>query len=67
MKKHTYSSEEGKQLTGKIVQCDMAKAGKCNGKECHGLHNEPHEYFDVECFAECNWSNRTGICIEVKK
>jgi hypothetical protein len=61
--KRIYDLAEGEALKGKTVICDMVG---CDGKERHGKENKPHIYDDVECFAECNWPGKNGLCVPIE-
>lgn len=61
--KRIYDLAEGEALKGKLVICDMVG---CDGKECHSKENKPHIYDDWECFCECCWPGKTGLCVPLE-
>jgi hypothetical protein len=56
-----YTEEEAASLNGKLVKCNMAD---CDGTMCEQFHKKPHEYDDEECFQQCGWPGKTGMCVE---
>jgi hypothetical protein len=61
--KRLYSGLQAYNIANGIVICDMAQAGKCDGKPCFFMHNKPHKFIDIECFSECCHEGKTGLCV----
>lgn len=59
METRYYTSDEGVEMKGKMVQCDEVT---CTGKPCRHMHDKPHLYDDKECFSSCQHPGHHGIC-----